>query len=250
MTKIALFQLTVMGSSLSRRKQTSMSPVLDQEGGHSPERYADYKVIRRNGAVVGFEPDKIAVAVTKAFLAVAGGTAAASAGVREKVQMLTEAVVQALVRRHPMGGTFHIEDIQDQVELALMRGLKKQLIERQCQGLIEFIETTLFTLVNRIAGETQEYPTFHDGAEAQKVVDETPRFIDEFERLLAGNEILMARTQNIGLMSRELAIGAGVSGDGAAARWTTNVLSSGASRPTRRSSWRVPLLNASAFTTG
>ena len=54
-------------------------PVQSEEGVNLPERYADYKVIRRNGAVVGFEPDKIAVAVTKAFLAVAGGTAAASA---------------------------------------------------------------------------------------------------------------------------------------------------------------------------
>ena len=91
------------------------------------ERYADYKVIRRNGAVVGFEPDKIAVAVTKAFLAVAGGTAAASAGVREKVQHVTQSVVNALVRRHPSGGTYHIEDIQDQVELALMRAGEHQV---------------------------------------------------------------------------------------------------------------------------
>src|SRR6185436_1316046 len=83
--------------------------------------YAEYKIIRRNGAVVGFEPAKISIAVTKAFLAVTGGTGAASARVREQVARLTEAVVQALVRRQPSGGTFHIEDIQDQVELALMR---------------------------------------------------------------------------------------------------------------------------------
>ncbi len=102
------------------------NPSLAEEVG-TPERYADYKVIRRNGAVVGFEPDKIAVAVTKAFLAVAGGTAAASAGVREKVQGVTQAVVNALVRRHPTGGTYHIEDIQDQVELALMRAGEHQV---------------------------------------------------------------------------------------------------------------------------
>ncbi len=98
------------------------------EGAEVPqERYADHKVIRRNGAVVGFEPDKIAVAVTKAFLAVAGGTAAASAGVRDKVQAITQSVVNALLRRHPAGGTFHIEDIQDQVELALMRAGEHQV---------------------------------------------------------------------------------------------------------------------------
>jgi len=84
-------------------------------------RYAQYKVIRRNGAVVGFEPGKISVAMTKAFLAVNGSQGAASARVREQVVVLTEAVVAALMRRQPQGGTFHIEDIQDQVELGLMR---------------------------------------------------------------------------------------------------------------------------------
>ena len=82
---------------------------------------AEHKVIRRNGAVVGFEPPKISVALTKAFIAVNGGTGAASARVREQVEVLTESVVRALTRRQPSGGTFHIEDIQDQVELALMR---------------------------------------------------------------------------------------------------------------------------------
>jgi ribonucleoside-diphosphate reductase alpha chain len=81
----------------------------------------DYKIIRRNGAVVGFEPSKISIAVTKAFLAVNGGQGAASARVRELVEQLTANVVTALVRRRPGGGTFHIEDVQDQVELALMR---------------------------------------------------------------------------------------------------------------------------------
>jgi len=84
--------------------------------------FADYKVIRRNGAVVSFEPSKIAIAVTKAFLAVNGGQGAASARVRELVEQLTQNVVRALLRSRPNGGTFHIEDIQDQVELALMRG--------------------------------------------------------------------------------------------------------------------------------
>ncbi|HEX2827204.1 MAG TPA: ribonucleoside-diphosphate reductase subunit alpha [Burkholderiales bacterium] len=84
-------------------------------------QYAEYKIIRRNGAVVGFEPAKISIAMTKAFLAVNGGQGAASARVREQVSLMTDGVVKALVRRQPSGGTFHIEDIQDQVELALMR---------------------------------------------------------------------------------------------------------------------------------
>ncbi len=84
-------------------------------------RFVDFKVIRRNGSVVGFEPGKIAVAMTKAFLAVSGGQGAASARVRELVELQTQSVVGALMRNKPAGGTFHIEDIQDQVELALMR---------------------------------------------------------------------------------------------------------------------------------
>ena len=71
--------------------------------------------------MVGFEPAKISVAMTKAFLAVNGTQGAGSARIRDIVSGLTEAVVGALIRRQPQGGTFHIEDIQDQVELALMR---------------------------------------------------------------------------------------------------------------------------------
>jgi ribonucleoside-diphosphate reductase alpha chain len=82
---------------------------------------ANYQIIRRNGAVVPFEPNKIAVALMKAFLAVHGTQGAASASVREVVDSLTQAVVKALVRSRPGGGTFHIEDVQDQVELGLMR---------------------------------------------------------------------------------------------------------------------------------
>jgi len=93
----------------------------DGEADRDPQHYDQYKVIRRNGAVVGFEPGKISVAVTKAFLAINGGQGAASARVRELVEKLTATVVNALIRRQPNGGTFHIEDIQDQVELSLMR---------------------------------------------------------------------------------------------------------------------------------
>jgi ribonucleoside-diphosphate reductase alpha chain len=81
-----------------------------------------YQIIRRNGAVVPFEPAKIAVAMMKAFLAVHGTQGAASASVRETVDALTQNVVRALLRSRPGGGTFHIEDVQDQVELGLMRG--------------------------------------------------------------------------------------------------------------------------------
>jgi ribonucleoside-diphosphate reductase alpha chain len=96
-------------------------PALSETLSAEEARYAQYKVIRRNGSVVGFEPAKISIAMTKAFIAVNGGTGAASARVREQVTILTRNVVTALMRRQPSGGTLHIEDIQDQVELALMR---------------------------------------------------------------------------------------------------------------------------------
>src|SRR5438552_4946405 len=66
--------------------------------------FSQYKIIRRNGAVVGFEPGKISVAVTQAFLAVEGAQSAASARIRALVAALTDAVVMALVLRKPAGG--------------------------------------------------------------------------------------------------------------------------------------------------
>jgi ribonucleoside-diphosphate reductase alpha chain len=79
------------------------------------------RLIKRNGTVVPYDDGKIAVAITKAFLAVEGGTAAASARIHETVAQLTAVVSSTFRRRMPTGGTVHIEEIQDQVELALMR---------------------------------------------------------------------------------------------------------------------------------
>ena len=79
------------------------------------------RVIKRNGTVVPYDDSKITLAITKAFLAVEGGTAAASSRVHESVQKLTQQISEIFFRRMPSGGTIHIEDIQDQVELALMR---------------------------------------------------------------------------------------------------------------------------------
>ncbi|MFJ2989342.1 ribonucleoside-diphosphate reductase subunit alpha [Collimonas sp. NPDC087041] len=110
---------------ISVKSSADVAGVPPSAGSGSPVKvsssFGDYRIIRRNGAVVGFEPSKISIAVTKAFLAVNGGQGAASARVRELVEQLTSNVVAALVRRQPNGGTFHIEDIQDQVELSLMR---------------------------------------------------------------------------------------------------------------------------------
>lgn len=98
-------------------------PPVMQESAHpaQPANTSGIQVIRRNGKVTHFDPGKIAVAVTKAFLAVEGGNAAASGRIHDTVKALTDQVVSALTRRMPDSGTVHIEDIQDQVELSLMR---------------------------------------------------------------------------------------------------------------------------------
>ena len=110
-----------IAAEVAAPQSLSGTPPLSEVSPAAQAAFSQYKVIRRNGAVVGFEPGKISVAATKAFLAVEGGQSAASARIRELVAGLTDAVVNALARRQPAGGTFHIEDIQDQVELALMR---------------------------------------------------------------------------------------------------------------------------------
>ena len=79
------------------------------------------RVIKRNGKVVPFEEDKIKVAITKAFLANESGNAAASERIHIKVEDITSDVMEIFDRRMPSGGTIHIEEIQDQVELQLMR---------------------------------------------------------------------------------------------------------------------------------
>ncbi|MBX9666849.1 MAG: hypothetical protein K2X93_04485, partial [Candidatus Obscuribacterales bacterium] len=91
------------------------------DGGGDDGRFLNYKVLRRNGNVADFQPHKVSVAMTKAFLAVEGAGGEESSKIREVVRKLTEQVVETLLQRLPNGGVFHIEHIQDQVEIALMR---------------------------------------------------------------------------------------------------------------------------------
>ncbi len=123
--------------------------------------YQGYQILRRNGAVVAFEPNKIAVALMKAFLAVHGTQGAASASVRETVDGLTESVVRALLRSRPGGGTFHIEDVQDHVELGLMRGghhevarayvlyRERRAQERVKQGVVPLVAVPTLMVTDR-----------------------------------------------------------------------------------------------------
>ncbi len=81
----------------------------------------NFRVIKRNGSVVAYDESKIALAMTRAFLAVEGGHAAASGRIHETVESLSHQVSQTFQRRLSGGGNIHIEEIQDQVELVLMR---------------------------------------------------------------------------------------------------------------------------------
>lgn len=83
--------------------------------------FSSYTVIRRSGDVVGFDPSKITVAITKAYIAVHGHDTLSSNSARDQIHHLTGLVIKALQNRRPVGGSIHIEEIQDQVELALMR---------------------------------------------------------------------------------------------------------------------------------
>jgi len=113
------------GTETTTQTSTVAAPAAAQETPNGTRLAAtapgQLRVIKRNGTVVPFEDSKISVAITKAFLAVEGGTAAASSRIHETVAKLTEQVIATFERRMPSGGTIHIEDIQDQVELALMR---------------------------------------------------------------------------------------------------------------------------------
>ena len=116
-----------------------------------------YQIIRRNGSVVPFEPNKIAVAMMKAFLAVHGTQGAASASVRETVDGLTQVVIRAMVRSRPGGGTFHIEDVQDQVELGLMRGGHHEI----ARAYVLYRERRTQERAKQAAPEAAKAPTIH-----------------------------------------------------------------------------------------
>ncbi|WP_296491983.1 ribonucleoside-diphosphate reductase subunit alpha [Rhodoferax sp.] len=127
---------------------------------------SQYQIIRRNGAVVPFEPSKIAVAMMKAFLAVHGTQGAASASVRETVETLTQVVIKALVRSRPAGGTFHIEDVQDQVELGLMREGHHEI----ARAYVLYREKRTQERAQKVAQQAPAAPLLHAVDKGQRVV--------------------------------------------------------------------------------
>lgn len=108
-------------SSSATTPSAANASVVDLTNNPSSVVYPNHKVLRRNGSIAQFEPQKIAVAMTKAFLASEGEHGAESSRIRDLVKKLTQQIVETLIARLPDGGTFHIEHIQDQVEISLMR---------------------------------------------------------------------------------------------------------------------------------
>ena len=164
---------------------------------HAPGRV---QVIRRNGKVTHFDANKIMVAMTKAFLAVEGGNAAASSRIHDRVQELTEQVATALTRRLPGGGTVHIEDIQDQVELALMRAGEHKV----ARDYVLYREARARERAEKAAREPAEAHrinvTFPDGStrpldeqRMRRLVDETCRDLDAVD----GEAILAETCRNL-----------------------------------------------------
>ena len=141
-----------------------------------------YQIIRRNGAVVPFEPAKIAVAMMKAFLAVHGTQGAASASVRETVDQLTQAVVRALLRSRPGGGTFHIEDVQDQVELGLMRGSHHEV----ARAYVLYRERRTQERASHKEQQVTNEPVLHVIDQGQRVALDTARLKFLVEAACAG----------------------------------------------------------------
>lgn len=87
----------------------------------SPKPGQLYVMRRDDRTLVPFNTEKIKIAITKAYLAVEGGNAAASRRVHEVVDELSDYVTKAVSRYLRTGGVIRVEEIQDQVELALMR---------------------------------------------------------------------------------------------------------------------------------
>jgi ribonucleoside-diphosphate reductase alpha chain len=154
--------------SISTAVPTAPAPLLSPVPGNetpATQAYSHYQIIRRNGAVVPFEPNKIAVAMMKAFLAVHGTQGAASASVRETVDGLTQQVIRALVRSRPGGGTFHIEDVQDQVELGLMRGGHHEI----ARAYVLYRERRTQERAKQVATEAPVSPVIHVIDNGQRV---------------------------------------------------------------------------------
>jgi len=176
---------TVSNAHLTSSTIMMTSTTVDSPTLASQSTLSQYQIIRRNGAVVPFEPNKIAVAMMKAFLAVHGTQGAASASVRETVEELTQGVIRALMRSRPGGGTFHIEDVQDQVELGLMRSSHHEI----ARAYVLYREKRSQERAQKVIQQAPAAPVLH-------AIDQGERVVLDLARL---NGIITAACQGLGV---------------------------------------------------
>ncbi|MCW8883646.1 MAG: ribonucleoside-diphosphate reductase subunit alpha [Motiliproteus sp.] len=106
-------------TSLASSAAHAVHPPTDNPSADTPP--ARFRVTKRDGNSTDFQSDKISIAITKAILAVEGQQASGSSRVKESVYAMVEDINQRFRKTYPSGGSINIEDIQDQVELVLMR---------------------------------------------------------------------------------------------------------------------------------
>ncbi|MFM1906347.1 MAG: hypothetical protein RLZZ591_24 [Pseudomonadota bacterium] len=172
---------TVLNAPAPFQSTSGATPLRDEMAA-GPQSLSHYQIIRRNGAVVPFEPNKIAVAMMKAFLAVHGTQGAASASVRETVDSLTQAVIRALIRSRPGGGTFHIEDVQDHVELGLMRGGHHEI----ARAYVLYREKRTQERAKKSAQTAPQAPALHVMDNGQRVALDLDRLQDIIRSACSG----------------------------------------------------------------
>ncbi|MDD5334840.1 MAG: ribonucleoside-diphosphate reductase subunit alpha [Rhodoferax sp.] len=173
---------TVLTTPSTRETDVFAPRDTDAAGDAATHSLSHYQIIRRNGSVVPFEPRKIAVAMMKAFLAVHGTQGAASASVRELVDDLTQAVIRALLRSRPAGGTFHIEDVQDQVELGLMRGGHHEV----ARAYVLYREKRTQERARQVTQELPAAPLLHAIDQGERIVLDLDRLQRLIESACAG----------------------------------------------------------------
>ncbi len=173
---------TALNTPSERQPSPSTSALGDDSLQTTSNDVNQYQIIRRNGAVVPFEPAKIAVAMMKAFLAVTGTQGAASASVRETVDGLTQGVIRALMRSRPGGGTFHIEDVQDQVELGLMRGGHHEV----ARAYVLYREKHAQERAQQVSQSTPKAQQLHAMDNGQRIVLDLDRLKGLIESACAG----------------------------------------------------------------
>jgi ribonucleoside-diphosphate reductase alpha chain len=175
--------MQTLSNPVSSASSQPSTPIRQEaDGNAAASALSHYQIIRRNGAVVPFEPSKIAVAMMKAFLAVHGTQGAASASVRETVDVLTQGVIRALMRSRPGGGTFHIEDVQDQAELGLMRGGHHEV----ARAYVLYREKRTQERATKTSQETPAAPVLHALDNGQRIVLDLDRLKSIIEAACAG----------------------------------------------------------------